>query len=89
MTILTSFSSSVYHAQIRSSLDRGFKKIYSGTSTESERSAARNLVQKYFGVCTASTVSEVHDPAEIHSLIGNFMDSPQRKQVYRIWTFEP
>jgi hypothetical protein len=89
MTILTSFTSGCHKAQIRSSLAAGFRKLYTGTSTESDGRAARNLVAKYFGTLASVTVREVTAKSEITALIGNFMNDPQRKQVFRIWTFEP
>lgn len=88
MTILTSFTSATYKAQIRSSLEKGFKQMYSGTCTESAQRAAKNLVGKWFGEAAAGTVRMVKDPAEITALVGDFFDDPSRKQVFDIWSFD-
>jgi hypothetical protein len=89
MTILTSTSSGTYKAQIRSALDKGFKQLYTGTCTESEQAAARNLVRKWFGDAAAETVTQVKNATEIRELIGDFQKDPQRKQVFCVWTFNP
>lgn len=88
MTILTSYTSATYKAQIRSSVENGFKQIYSGTSTESGQRAAKNLVAKWFGSAAAETVRMVKDKAEINALVGDFFDDPSRKQVFDVWTFD-
>lgn len=88
MTILTSFTSATYKAQIRSTVANGFRQIYTGTCTEGAKRAATNLVAKYFGDNAAATVRQVKDPAEIKSLVGKFFDDPKRKQIFDIWTFD-
>lgn len=89
MIVLTSTSSGTYKAQIRSSREKGFKQIYVGTSTESERSAARNLVRKWYGDAAAETLTSVKDGTEIAMLIGDFNKDPKRKQVFEVFTFNP
>lgn len=89
MIVLTSTSSGTYKAQIRSSREKGFKQIYVGTSTESERSAARNLVRKWYGDAAAETLTSVKDGTEIAMLIGDFNKDPKRKQVFEVYTFNP
>lgn len=87
MTILTSQGTNIYKAQIRSSLASGFRQVYTGTSTEGQRSAARNLVAKWFGRSSAETVRVVTDAEEIKALVGKFFDDPKRKSTFEIWTF--
>lgn len=87
MTILTSYASGTYKAQIRSSLENGFRQLYAGSCTMGEAAAASQTVAKYFGYDAAKSIREVKDRSEIDSLIGKFMDDPKRKQVFRIWTF--
>lgn len=89
MTILTSYTAATYKAQIRGSLSLGFRKLYTASSTESDERAAKNVVLKYYGYASSQTVREVTDAQEIRELIGDFFKSPQRKQVFRIWTFDP
>lgn len=88
MTILTSQTSGTNKAQIRSDLSKGFRKLYTATSTESEASAARAVVKKWFGEAAASTVRQVKDSTEIRVLLGEFQKDPQRKQVFNVWTFD-
>lgn len=89
MTILTSYTSNTYKAQIRSSVATGFKQLHTGSCTAGERQAAQRIVAKWFGDAAAQTVRPVKDPAEAAALVGNFMTSPNRKQVFALWAFEP
>lgn len=87
MTILTHDISGTYKAQIRSSLENGFRQLYTGSCTSGPKHAAAHVVTKYFGDAAARSIRQVTDKHEIVSLIGNFMDNPKRKQVFQIWTF--
>lgn len=89
MTILTSYTSACYKAQIRSSPYFGFQQLYTATCTESERGAASAVVAKNFGFAAAKTVRQVTDAAEIKQLCGDYFRSPQIKQVFNVWTFNP
>lgn len=89
MTILTHQTSGTNKAQIRSSLDRGFRPVYMATCTESECRAAKNVVLKNYGYAASQTVRQVTDAAEIKSLVGDFFKDPKRKQVFNVWTFNP
>jgi hypothetical protein len=88
MFITTSYiANGTNKAAVRSSATHAV--LYTASSTESEQSAARTVVQKYWTPAAAQTVREMTDPAEINSKIGDFNRSPQRKQVFRLWTFNP
>jgi hypothetical protein len=87
MFITTSYTSATHKAAVRSSATH--KVLYTATSTESEESAARAVVTKNWTSAAAKTVRELNDPREINDLIGDFMRSPQRKQIFRLWTFNP
>jgi hypothetical protein len=89
MIILTSSASGTHKAQIRSSPERGFKQLYTATSTESERSAARRVVEKTFGPAAAQSVRQVKESDHIRQATGNFFNDPKRKQVFNVWTFIP
>ena len=88
MTILTSYSASTFKAQIRSSLQNGFKAIYTATSTSSEAFAAQAVVRKYYGEKAASTVRQVTDKDRILELVGDFFRDPKRKQVFNVYEFQ-
>ena len=87
MFITTSKSGLSYKASVRSSADHSV--LYTATSTESEQSAARAVVRKFWTVAAANTVREMTDPEEIRLKIGDFQKSAQRKQVFTLWTFNP
>jgi hypothetical protein len=88
MFITTSYTSNGTHkAAIRSSADH--RVLYTATSTSSEEAAAKAAVAKNWNHASAQTVRELTDPAEIRLIIGDFQRSPQRKQVFRLWTFNP
>lgn len=87
MFITTSYTSATHKAAVRSSATH--KVLYTATSTESEESAARTVVAKNWTDAAAKTVRELKDPKEIQQLVGNIMSNPQRKQVFRLWTFNP
>jgi hypothetical protein len=89
MTILTSSTSACYKAQIRSSPERGFEQLYTATCTESELCAAKTVVRKNFGHPAAESVRQVKDADEIKQLTGDYFRSPQIKQVFNVWTFNP
>lgn len=89
MTILTSYTSSTYKAQIRSSVTAGFKQLYTATCTMGQRQAAQRVVEKSFGFNAAQTVRRVTDPAEARALVGKFFAVPNGKQVFALWTFDP
>jgi hypothetical protein len=87
MFITTSYTSATHKAAVRSSATHAV--LYTATSTESEESAARAVVSKHWTDAAARSVRELTDPEEINRAIGDFMKSPQRKQVFRLWTFNP
>ena len=89
MCILISNAFATYKAQIRSSVATGFKQLYTASCTSGPQHAARRVVEKHFGPAAAQSVRKVTDPTEIRELIGDFMASPQRKQVFDVWTFIP
>jgi hypothetical protein len=89
MTILTSYTSATYKAQIRSSVATGFKQLHTGSCTAGERQAAQRIVAKWFGDDAAQTVRRVESSTEGRALVGKFFDDPKRKQVFTVWTFEP
>jgi hypothetical protein len=86
MFITTSYTGSGTHkAAIRSSADH--RVLYTATSTESEEAAAKTAIAKNWNQAAAATLRELTDPEEIRTTIGDFQRSPQRKQVFRLWTF--
>lgn len=89
MTILTTYTSATYKAEIRSSAETGFKKLYSASSTSCDLYAAKSVVRKFFGDAAAASVLPVTDPAEIRSRLGKFFDDPRRTKKVSVWSFEP
>lgn len=89
MIVLTSHTAATYKAQIRSSLEKGFKPLYSATCTMGEEQAARAVVAKWFSAAAADSVALMKDPAEIEAAVGDFFRDPQRKQVFTLWSFNP
>ena len=87
MTILTHYTLGTYKAQIRSSVETGFRQLYTASCTAGDKLAAEHVVRKYFGDQEALTVCEVKDAGEIRQMIGGFMDDPKRKQVFLVWRF--
>jgi len=88
MFITTSYlANGTNKAAIRSSADH--RVLYTATSTESEESAAKAAVAKNWNQAAAQIVRELTDPEEIRSTIGDFQRSAQRKQVFRLWSFNP
>lgn len=87
MFITTSQTSGTHKAAVRSSADH--RVLYTATCTESDASAARAVVRKYWTEAAAQTVRQLTDPDEINRTIGDFQRSPQRKQVFLIWAFNP
>jgi hypothetical protein len=87
MIILVSYSAATYRAQIRSSLENGFKPLYAASCTMGEEAAAKAVVAKNFGPLAEMTVRQITDQAEILALVGDFKNDPQRKQVFTYWTF--
>lgn len=88
MIILTSTASGTYKAQIRSDLSKGFKQLYTATSTESEFAAARSVVRKWFGESAVLSIQHIKDGSEINALVGDFFKDPNRKQVFEVYTFD-
>lgn len=89
MFILTSQSGGTHKAQIRSSQTSGFRQIASASSTESDASAARAALRKAYPPAAVETLREVRDASDISALCGDFFKSPRRKQVFRVWSFNP
>lgn len=87
MFITTSYASNTHKASVRSSATHAV--LYTATCTASEEGAARAVVSKYWTDAAARTVREMTDADEINRTIGDFNHSPQRKQVFRLWTFNP
>jgi hypothetical protein len=88
MFILTHYASSTYQAQIRSSPATGAKQLYTASCTMGPLHAARAVVLKNFGYKAAATVRQVTDATEINQLVGDYFRSPQRKQVFDVYTFD-
>lgn len=89
MIVLTSYTAATYKAQIRSSLAKGFKALYSATCTMGEEQAAKAVVAKWFSAAAADSLRIMKDPAEIEAAVGDFFRDPQRKQVFTLWSFNP
>lgn len=88
MIVLTSYTSGTYKAQIRSSVEKGFKQLYTASCTMSEEHAAKAVVEKNFGALAAAKIQQVKDGEEILALVGDFFKDPKRKQVFNVWTFD-
>lgn len=88
MIILVSNTYDTYKAQIRSSVEQGFKQLYTASCTGGERQAAIAVVRKYFGEEAAETVAQITDAEQVQALTGDFKTNPQRKQVFSYWSFD-
>jgi hypothetical protein len=87
MIILTQQSGQTNTAEIRTEKDRGFKILYRASSTESERSAARAVVRKYFGRAAAETVERVpNENIADHVPVAN---NRRRCNPVAVWNFNP
>jgi hypothetical protein len=87
MFITTSSTSACYKAAVRSSADH--RVLYTATNTMGEEQAARAVVRKYWTEAASKSVREITEAEECRLAIGDFMRSAQRKQVFRIWAFNP
>lgn len=87
MIILVSNTFDTYKAQIRSSVETGFKQLYTASCTSGERAAAQAVVRKFFTDEAADSVEQLTDPEQVRILTGDFKANPQRKQVFTYWTF--
>lgn len=87
MIILVSYTAATYKAQIRSSLEGGFKPLYNASCTMGEEQAAKAVVRKFFNEAAAQSVRQVIDQGELRSHIGDFKSDPQRKQTFTYWVF--
>jgi hypothetical protein len=88
MIILVSNTFDTYKAQIRSSVEKGFKQLYTASCTSGERAAAQAVVRKFFTEEAAESVTQLTDPEQVRILTGDFKANPQRKQVFTYWTFD-
>lgn len=89
MIILISYTSATYKAQIRSSVETGFRQLYTGSCSAGPHQAAKRLVEKNFGPAAAQSVHQLKDATEIKRQVGKFFDDPKRKQVFDVYTFIP
>jgi hypothetical protein len=89
MHILTSQTCGTHKATIHSDKATGCRPLYRATCTEGDRGAARAVVRKHFGEAASATVAEAICPDHIKSLVGDYFSCPRRKQIFRIWTFNP
>lgn len=87
MIILTSYTAATYKAQIRSSVEKGFKVLYTATCTSGEEQAAKSVVAKWFSKAAADSVCELKDQSEINAAVGTFFQDPKRKQIFSVWSF--
>lgn len=87
MFITTSQTAGTHKAAVRSSADH--RVLYTASCTAGDESAARAVIRKNWTPAAAATVREMTDPEEITLKIGDFMRSPQRKNIFRLWTFNP
>ena len=87
MFITTSQTAGTYKASVRGGAKHAV--LYTATCTESDAAAARAVVRKFWTEAAANSVRELTGPTEIKAIVGDFMASPHRKQVFLIWGFNP
>lgn len=88
MIILTYDTHYTFVAQVRSSVESGFKVLYKASCTGGHKFAAEHVVRKYYGEDVAATVTHLFAADLIKKLTGDFLNSPKCKQNFTVWTFD-
>ena len=89
MIILVSNTFDTYKSQIRSSVENGFRQLYTASCTAGPHAAAKRVVEKNFGSAAAQSVRQTKDAELIRELTGDFFNDPKRKQIFDVFTFIP
>lgn len=86
MTILTHYANDTYFAEVRSSVETGFKKILSASCTIGDELAAVTIVRKYYGECAVPKLREITNKEIVRERTGGWLEDARRKHTYRVWT---
>jgi len=88
MIVITQYSGLTHTAQIRGSVEKGYKLLYKASCTAGDEAAAKTVVRKYYGNTAADRLTEI-TPSEAKSrgLLPPTSSARKPHNPVRCWTF--